>query len=484
MTISTWSGTSRRLLLGFGAMVAIFGLASFIALAGLRETQHAVDQMKVAEEDVRVALQLASAVRDQYAHQAHTIIIGDESHLGFYSEAQRRVLELTRQLRRSSSSPEALSAVDDIEQASGELDVIFREGIVPAVVRGDRSFVQREHDRAQLVVTRIQDLAETLVARSEGSIAAARAEVEAVEQRTRGWILALLLGAPLLGGAVSLYIGRSIARPIARLQEGAARLAAGRLDTRIDVDTPDEFGALARQFNTMTAALTEHQDRLVQSEKLAGIGRLAAGVAHEINNPLAVILGYARLLRKRADGPLRDELGIIEDEAVRARDIVQGLLDLSRPLPAGRDRVDLREICDEVVGRLLQATDLRAAAIQIEGAGFAPGVPAKLRQVLANLVRNGAEAAGPGGRVTVRVVEAGDQVRVEVEDTGAGIAEAARDRIFEPFFTTKERGTGLGLAVSRAIARAHGGDVTGESVPGGGARFTLRLPRGASGEAT
>ena len=474
---STWSGTSRRLLLGFGAMVAIFGLASWISLTGLQRTQDAVERMKVAEEDVRVALQLASAVRDQYAHQAHTIIIGDESHLGFYSEAQRRVLELTRQLRRSSSSPEALSAVDDIEQASGELDVIFREGIVPAVVRGDRSFVQREHDRAQLVVTRIQDLAETLVARSEGSIAAARAEVEAVERRTKAWIVALLLGAPLLGGAVSLYIGRSIARPIARLQEGAARLAAGRLDTRIDVDTPDEFGALARQFNAMTASLTEHQDRLVQSEKLAGIGRLAAGVAHEINNPLAVILGYARLLQKRAEGPLRDELKIVEDEAIRARDIVQGLLDLSRPLPAGRDRVDLREICDEVVGRLLEATDLAAAAIRVEGAGAAPGVPAKLRQVLANLVRNGAEAAGAGGTVTVRVVETGEQVQVEVEDSGTGIAEAARDRIFEPFFTTKERGTGLGLAVSRAIARAHGGDVHGENLKGGGARFTLRLPR-------
>jgi two-component system NtrC family sensor kinase len=233
----------------------------------------------------------------------------------------------------------------------------------------------------------------------------------------------------------------------------------------------------------MTASLTEHQDRLVQSEKLAGIGRLAAGVAHEINNPLAVILGYSRLLQKRAEGPLRDELKIVEDEAIRARDIVQGLLDLSRPLPAGRDRVDLREICDEVAGRLLEATDLAAAAIRVEGAGAAPGVPAKLRQVLANLVRNGAEAAGPGGRVTVRVAETGEQVQVEVEDSGAGIAEAARDRIFEPFFTTKERGTGLGLAVSRAIARAHGGDVTGESLPGGGARFTLRLPRGASGEA-
>jgi two-component system, NtrC family, sensor kinase len=120
----------------------------------------------------------------------------------------------------------------------------------------------------------------------------------------------------------------------------------------------------------------------------------------------------------------------------------------------------------------------------VEGSGSAPGIPAKLRQVLANLVRNAAEAAGPGGRVTVRVAEDPDRVRVEVEDTGPGIDEAAAARLFEPFFTTKDRGTGLGLAVSRAIARAHGGDVTGESLPGGGARFTLLLPRGPGGEAT
>ena len=296
--------------------------------------------------------------------------------------------------------------MDDIERASGELDAIFLQGIVPAVVRGDRAFVQEEHARAQLVVTRIQDLAEALVARSEASIAAARADVEAVERRTKAWIVALLLGAPLLAGAVSLYIGRSIARPIARLQEGAARLAAGRLDTRIDVDSPDEFGALARQFNAMTASLTEHQDRLVQSEKLAGIGRLAAGVAHEINNPLAVILGYARLLQKRAEGPLRDELQIIEDEAVRARDIVEGLLDLSRPLPAGRARVDLREICDEVVGRLPRPRTSRAAAVGGGGRRRAgrPGQAAPGARQPGAQRRRGGRA---GRRVTVRVAEAG-----------------------------------------------------------------------------
>ena len=458
-------------------MVAIFGLASWVALSGLSRTQEAVARMKVAEDGVRVALELSSAVRDQYAHQAHTIIIGDESHLGFYTDAQRKVLELTRELRSSSASSEGRAAVDDIERASGELDAIFRQSIVPAVIRGDRSFVQEQHARAQLVVTRIQDLAEQLVSRSEASIASARADVEAVERRTSAWIWALLLGAPFLAGAVSLYIGRSIARPIGLLQEGAARLAAGRLDTRIEVDTPDEFGALARQFNAMTSALKEHQDRLVQSEKLAGIGRLAAGVAHEINNPLAVILGYTRLLRKKADGSLAEDLKVIEEETVRARDIVEGLRDLSRPLPASREQVDLREICDEVVARLREATGAGRAHILVEGRGSILGNPSKLRQVLANLVRNGTEAAGPGGKVTVRVSEEPSSIRVEVEDSGPGIAEAAQARLFEPFFTTKDRGTGLGLAVSRAVARAHGGDVAGETLAGGGARFTLRLPR-------
>jgi signal transduction histidine kinase len=475
--MTTWSGTARRLLLGFGAMVVIFGLASWVALSGLSRMQDAVARMKVAEDGVRVALELSSAVRDQYAHQAHTIIIGDESHLGFYTGAQHKVLELTRDLRSSSASPEARAAVDGIERASVELDDIFRRSIVPAVIRGDRAFVQEEHARAQLVVTRIQDLAEQLVARSEASIASARADVEAVEHRTSGWIWALLLGAPVLAGTVSLYIGRSIARPIARLQEGASRLAAGRLDTRIDVDTPDEFGALARQFNAMTSALEEHQDRLVQSEKLAGIGRLAAGVAHEINNPLAVILGYTRLLQKKADGSLAADLKVIEEETVRARDIVEGLLDLSRPLPASRERVDLREVCEEVVGRLREAAGAGQALVLVEGSGSATGNPAKLRQVLANLIRNGSEAAGADGRVTVRVDEEPSGVRVEVEDTGPGLDEDAAARLFEPFFTTKDRGTGLGLAVSRAVARAHGGDVVGETLPGGGARFTLRLPR-------
>ncbi len=475
--LSNWSGTARKLLLGFGALVIVCAASSYLTLAGLSRIHSALDQMKAEEEGVRLALELASAVRDQYAHQAHTIIIGDESHLGFYRQAQARVLSLTKQLRAQVQTPESHALVDDIERASGELDLIFRSRIVPAVVRNDRQLVQAEHARAQLVVTRIQDAAEALVERFEARIAQARGSATQVVKRTHYWMFALLLGTPLLAAAVTYSIGRSIARPIGKLREGAQRLGSGDLDTRIDVSSPDEFGALAQQFNAMTVALKEHQAKLLQSEKLASVGRLAAGVAHEINNPLGVILGYTRLMRKRADTATKEDLAVIEEETLRCKEIVEGLLDLSRPQQIGREQIPLRGECEEIVARLRDAKLLDGVKVEIDGAAIAQGHPSKLTQVLWNLIRNAVEAAGPGGHVTVAVEERAQETTVAVRDSGPGLDETALSRLFEPFFTTKEKGTGLGLAVSRAIARAHGGDIDAANAPDGGAVFTLRLPR-------
>jgi two-component system NtrC family sensor kinase len=474
--MQNWSGTARKLLLGFGALVFTIAVASFLTLAGVARIHGANELTKHEEEGVRRALELASAVRDQYAHQAHTIIIGNESHLGFYSAAERHVLELTKALRPFARGPEECGWMDDIEHASADLDGIFRQRIVPAVVRGDRRFVQTEHARAQRVVTSIQDLAEQLVGRFEARIANARAEVSSVERRTNRSILALLIGAPLLAAGITFYVGRSIAKPIAQLSRGAERIAAGDLDTKIDIPARDEFGALARQFNAMTASLKEHQTKLLQSEKLATVGRLAAGVAHEINNPLAVILGYVRLLRKRVERSVDDDLAVVEEETLRCKEIVVGLLDLSRPQQGGQDRVDLRSVSEDVVERFREAKVLEGIDVTIEGDAVAEGHPSKIRQVVGNLVRNAAEAAGPGGHVTVGLSALDGEVRMTVHDSGAGLDARARERLFEPFFTTKERGTGLGLAVSRAIARAHGGDIE-VSTEGAGATFTVKLPR-------
>jgi signal transduction histidine kinase len=428
------------------------------------------------EEGVRLSLELASAVRDQYAHQAHTIIIGDRSHLGFYGEARDTVLRLTRTLRGAADQPAERALVDRIEAESERLDGIFRASIVPAVERGDHAVVQEEHARAQLVVTRIQDLTQELVQDFERRIDAARGEAERVERTTRLVLAALLAAAPLLATAVSLAIARSITVPVEQLQAGAARIAGGDLDTRLEVKGAPELVALAERWNEMTAALRDHQAQLVRSEKLAGIGRLAAGVAHEINNPLGVILGYAKLLQRRADGALAEDLRVVEEEALRAKEIVSGLLDLSRSLPASLERVDLRALVDEVVSRLRDARLLEGVAVTVEGQASAPAHPEKLRQVLVNLVRNAAEAAGRGGRVAVRLATRGAIAELSVEDSGPGLPEAVRARLFEPFFTTRPRGTGLGLAVSRAIARAHGGELEAAPPDGRGARFVLTLP--------
>jgi signal transduction histidine kinase len=475
------SGTARRLIIAFTGLLSIFAVSSWFALGSLREIQGGLTEIREREEEVRLALELSSAVRDQYAHQAHTIILGNDSHLPFYTQAERRVVELTAAVKGRVRAPDERAWVEEIERATAELDRIFRQRIVPAVLKRQAADVMQEHGQAQVQVTLIQERTGLLVERFETSIGEIESQVRAVRQAAFRWTLLFLAGAPLLAGGIGLSIYRSVARPVARLSEGAARLAAGDLEARIEVDSPDEFGDLARQFNTMASSIKDHQERLVQSEKLAGIGRLAAGVAHEINNPLAVILGYANLLQRGATGRLAEDLRIIEDESLRAREIVEGLLDLSRPLGTAAEPVDLRALCDEVAGRLLATGRLGGATVAVSGAARVEGHPQKLRQVVLNLVMNGAEAAGPGGRVQVGLAQLPGGAELVVQDSGPGLSAEASGKLFEPFFTTKPAGTGLGLAVSLGIVQAHGGTLEGDSPPGGGARFTVRLPAAARG---
>jgi two-component system, NtrC family, sensor kinase len=508
--MSPWSGTARRLLLAFAALIALYFASSLVAIAGFSAIDDGLSATRRLAEGMRLSLELSSAVRDQYAHQAHTIILANESHLGFYGKAEARVLELTRQVRALLASEEKLlpdaaqarAELDEIEAASAQLDGIFRKRIVPAVVAQDRAVVQEQHALAQEQVSLIQERTDAIAQRFEEAIGRLQSQVSAAERRARFSMVLFLLGAPLLALLVFLWVGRSVAVPVARLHAGAARLAAGDLEARIEIDTPDEFGQLARQFNAMTLALKEHQARLVETEKLAGIGRLAAGVAHEINNPLGVILGYTRLLRKGAAGAgeAAEGLSIIEEETLRCQEIVEGLLDLSRPLSLTPQPVDLRELCEEVIARLSESKQLSGVAVRLEGEALARGHPRRLRQVALNLIKNAVEAslAGPRREVLVRLSVQGAQAELAVADGGPGIAASARGKLFEPFFTTKPQGTGLGLAVSRAIARAHGGDITAgeaasvaagpiaasegrEAEKLGGALFCLRLP--AEGDA-
>jgi signal transduction histidine kinase len=470
--------TRRRLIAAFSVVFGAFVLAVSVQVLTLRRMEATFAIVEQREVEMGLALEVEDAVRSQF-EEAAAVLGGESGRLAAYREAHARAVELSRALTTRLDDAPATALAKQIVLEISEFDraMLGVDGRalpgdrVPAALRGGYGIVLAVEQRVDAIFRLLQ----------RDTTRSHRELVELESLALRWTVVLVLVTFVFVAGAV-LYLSRSVAQPLARLSAGAAALKRGDLETRIEVDTPDEFGMLAAEFNEMTAALIEHQRRLVETEKLASVGRLAAGVAHEINNPLQTILGYLSLNRDLPDRRLAEQLAAVEEEALRCKAIVEELLELSRPAcGAGRGVVDLAALCEDVAGKVRVGVGDQACAIAVAGGGRALADGTKVRQALFNLVKNAVEASGPRGRVDVRIGGAGAHVEVDVRDSGPGLAQAARVQIFEPFFTTKAGGTGLGLAVSRAIARANGGDIAVRETTGRGAIFTLSLPRAMEG---
>jgi signal transduction histidine kinase/CheY-like chemotaxis protein len=259
-----------------------------------------------------------------------------------------------------------------------------------------------------------------------------------------------------------------------RLAEGIALQAA----------VASENSRLYEGVKQQMAELKRTQAQLIQSTKLAAIGELAANIAHEINNPLTSVLGFASYLAEQIPPgrPMREELDLIQEEAGRARDIVRDLLHFSRQREFIPQITDLNVVLEQTLGMLRRQGALDSIMLEEQYApGLAPveiDVP-RIKQVFLNLINNAVYVMkDSGGSLTIRSAASGDMVQVEVIDTGTGIAPEHIDRIFEPFFTTKPdvSGTGLGLSVSLGIVQSHGGTIEVKSELGRGSTFTVKLP--------
>jgi two-component system NtrC family sensor kinase len=302
------------------------------------------------------------------------------------------------------------------------------------------------------------------------------------------WRMAGLAAAAILAsGAILWWLNRRLVLdPVQALAAGTRRVAEGDLGTPIALAARHELGDLARAFNDMTRRLADAQRQLTQADKLASLGRLAAGVAHEINNPLTGVLTHASFQLKRApaEGELRADLEVVVRETKRCREIVRGLLDFARQAPPGRRPVDLNEVVRHALKITLQSLTLHHVSLELDLAPDPTPAAAdanQLEQVVVNLLVNARDAVAEGGwiRVGTRASRSGTPQLAEivVEDGGCGIARTDLDHLFEPFFTTKgRRGTGLGLAVTWSIVQAHGGTIDVVSEEGEGSRFTVRLP--------
>jgi signal transduction histidine kinase len=317
-------------------------------------------------------------------------------------------------------------------------------------------------------------------------------------------VLAAVLG-------VSFLVARRTTRGLARIEAAARALGSGELAVRLPVAGDDEIAQVSRTFNGMagelqaarvhlerwneelkaqvearTRELQDAQARLVEAQKLAAIGQLGAGVAHEINNPLTGILGNAQLLLEAAPAghPDREPLAEIERLARRCRDVTQNLLRFSEQREEPRfEELDLNRVVAEAVS--LAERHVRDAGIPLEVQLATPaprvrGDAGHLAQVVLSLLSNARTAcAGCGGAgIAIRTARAGEEVELSVRDGGRGIAPEHLPRIFEPFFTTKDlwSNVGLGLSVSYRIVSEHGGRIRVESRPGAGSVFTVRLP--------
>ncbi|MFA6319139.1 MAG: cache domain-containing protein [Elusimicrobiota bacterium] len=322
--------------------------------------------------------------------------------------------------------------------------------------------------------------------------------LEAPYAALRREVLVLFLGVVLLGAVCALLISFTIADrvldPVRKLMDASARLGKGDLATRVDIPPGGEFGELGRTFNLMADSIKSRDDQikahaqevLKGTERLATIGRLAAGVAHEINNPLGGILVYTHLLLEDtpAEDPRRSNLEKIARETERVRRIVRGLLEFARETDTRVEEGDLNDIVLKTLELVHRQILFEKISLVKELAPDLPAIPFdtdRIRQVLLNLILNAVESMEErGGVLTVstrRRPEA-PTVEVVVSDTGCGIAPENFKRLFEPFFTTKPigKGTGLGLAISYGIVKKHGGAIRVDSTAGRGTTVTVALP--------
>ncbi len=350
------------------------------------------------------------------------------------------------------------------------------------------------------------------------SLAAVDQAVAASQRQMALFTLGSILIVSLLSAGM---IWITVHKPVHRLTEGTRHVAQGDLDYSLAVTSQDELGSLAASFNGMTEQLRIAQEenrqwtrtlearvrektielerayrRLVQSERMASLGKLSAVVAHEINNPLAGILTYSKLLTRMttnglADGARQEEarkyLQIIEGESRRCGTIVKNLLTFARQAPLNPQHNDLNAVVERCLLLVGHQMDLQSIDLDKE---LSPALPpiycdaGQVQQALLALLMNAVEAMPHGGRLTVRTsFDAERRVgRIEVRDEGPGIPEDVLPRIFEPFFTTKEegKGVGLGLAVAFGIIQQHGGNIEVASAPQKGTTFTVVLPQEAS----
>ena len=323
----------------------------------------------------------------------------------------------------------------------------------------------------------------------------AEEKYDAIKRKTYFYYFIMTCITAVIAFVISIYLINDIITPIRALVEASKEILMGNYNKKLMIRSTDEIGYLCSTFNKMIDAIRERDNKLkeqterqiVQSEKLASLGRLASGIAHEINNPLTGVLSYSTsLLEDLGDTEYSEDLNVIINETKRCRDIVRGILDFARETQIEKEPANINKIIENSLTILAKHVSFQNVKIEKRFSENIPEIELDINQmksVINNLTVNAADAMPGGGRLTISTfVSYADskekEIIIEISDTGIGISEENITKIFDPFFSTKEvgKGTGLGLSVTQRIIERHNGRIEVKSRLGEGTTFTIHLP--------
>lgn len=450
----------QKIILGFAAVGAFVVGLSLLAVYEVER----MEQGMVAEEAIAA---LVDAVADLRRAEKNYILYHDPADLTLNRRHGRQIAAL---LEDHAAPLTAVRAPDLPRRLAADLATY--------VARVD-SYAATPDDANELLVRAAGKDLSAVTGRLADQRRDALHSAVASHRRIVAWVS---IGSLVMLGAIGTLLAVRVTRPLAEVQERLEEVAAGRLE-RLDLPAGDtEIRSLVAATNRLIDELEVRRQQMLVSQKLASLGVLLSGVAHELNNPLSNISSSCQILLEE-EAPdsdfLRAHLQQIDDQTQRAARIVATLLDFSRHRRYLKEAVPLRELVADTIALVRGSVP---SGVTVDNA-----VPEdlivladrqRLQQVLLNLLRNAAEAANTGGGIAVRGETDGNETRITVSDSGCGIPAAVLPRIFDPFFSTKEvgQGAGLGLFIVHDIIKKHGGTVSASSAPGQGTSFLIRLP--------
>lgn len=485
---------ATRIVFSFVVVLVLFAGASTWSVAALRQ---AVDEAALLRQGyLPLALSLRDLVSEQDSWNSqlnHVTSAKNPADARVWFDTAlsvgrprklsevRAALETALPLSSGSAARSELSAELDNTAALMTRDKKMVKALFTKLAQGDARGAEETRDdlvrhglQVQRTLTGLEDRVNGHV---DGLVLRARSR-----ERTALVVLVLLTGLTLLVGALTAVYARRVLEPLSRVTKRATAVAAGDLSVQPVIDSGDEIGELSETFEGMVVAISQAREKLLASERLAAIGKLAAHVTHEVRNPLSSIALNLDLLEEELEPHEQEAKALVRaigQEVARLSRLSDQYLSMAKRKAPELEESDLAALLTEAVKFMERDLTRHGVELVLSVDPDLPWVmvdPGQIRQTIFNLARNAREAMPEGGKVRISAAACGSEVRVDVRDTGPGVpAEQVRE-LFDPFFTTKNHGTGLGLAVTRQILMAHGGRLEYRPAEPEGAIFSLVLP--------